>query len=415
MKQIPVFIISGKSPLGDPGGYPAYAHTLSNILSDLNCKVYTLAIDKTRSIKKTPYSEIHFLSSKLLNMLPLLKSLALAGLPFYSIMFAREIVKIARQEKINSFILWGMGPWGFPGFVLKFVLPKDIKMTVVTSYFTSTRHEMKGALDAIRIKDYGIAPKLRYFIVYELVARIFHIFEKLTLISSDLVVVHYESSKRIIKKYFNVEDKKIHSFPWYSKIFKRKGEDLAGATKYKHPLVVSICRQDPRKGINFIIHAVKIASKTIPNINCLIVGSGSFLDLNRKLVKKLNLTNNVKVIGFASDIHPILTQADIAIVVPLAQGSSALTVSEAMSYGKAVIGSDCDGIPEDIIHNKTGLIVRKGNEYELAKALIRLIENKRLRRQLGENAKKASESKFGFEKMKNDIAVLINKYIPQGK
>ncbi len=410
---MPVFIISGKSPLGDPGGYPAYAHTLSTMLFDLNYKVYTLAIDKTKSIKKTPYGEIHFLSSKLLTMIPLLKSLALAGLPFYSIMFAKEIVRIVKKEKIDSFILWGMGPWGFPGFVLKFLLQKDVKMTMITSYFTSTRHEMKGALKAIRIKDYGISPKLRYFIVYEVVARIFYIFEKLTLLNSDLVIVHYESSKRIIKKYFNVEDRKIFLFPWYSKIFKRKGEDLASNVQYLHPLVVSICRQDPRKGINFIIHAVKIASKTIHNINCLIVGSGSFLNLNRQLVEKLNLTKNVKVVGFASDIHPILTQADIAIVVPLAQGSSALTVSEAMSYGKAIIASDCDGIPEDIADNVNGIIVKKGSEEAIASAIIKLVEDKNLRVRLGKEALKSSKSKFGFDKMKNSIKDVLSKYSTQ--
>lgn len=412
MKRIPVFIISGKSPLGDPGGYPAYAHTLSTMLFDLNYKVYTLAIDRIKSIKKTPYGEIHFLSSKILSHLPLLKSLALAGLPFYSIMFAREIVKIVKKEKIDSFILWGMGPWGFPGFILKFLLPKGIKMTMVTSYFTSTRHEMKGALDAIRIKDYGISPKLRYFIVYELVARIFHIFEKLTLMRSDIVIAHYDSSKRIIKKYFNVQDKKIYSFPWYSKIFKRKGKDVAAA-QYRHPLVVSICRQDPRKGINFIIHAIKIALKAIPNINCLIVGSGSFLKLNRQLVEKLGLTKNVAVVGFASDIHPILTQADIAIVVPLAQGSSALTVSEAMGYGKAIIGSDCDGIPEDITDNVNGIIVEKGSEIAIAKAIIKLVKNKDLRTRLGKQALESSKNRFGFDKMKNNIENVLSKYATQ--
>lgn len=346
-------------------------------------------------------------------MLPLLKSLALAGLPFYSIIFTREIVKIVKKDKIDSFILWGMGPWGFPGFLLKFLLPKGIKMTMATSYFTSTRHEMKGALNAIRLKDYGISPKLRYFIVYALVARIFHIFEKLTLMSSDLVIVHYESSKRIIKKYFNVEDRKIYLFPWYSEIFKRQGKDLPEIKNYKHPLVVSICRQDPRKGINFIIHAIRIASKTIPNINCLIVGSGSFLKLNRKLVEKLKLTKNIQVIGFASDIHPILTQADIAIVVPLAQGSSALTVSEAMSYGKAIIGSDCDGIPEDITDNVNGIIVKKGDEKAIADAIIKLVKDKNLRIRFGKAALNYSRGRFGFDKMKNSIKDVLSKYATQ--
>ena len=410
MKRRPVFIISGKSPLQDPGGYPAYAHTLSHMLFDLNYKVYTIAIDKSRSIKNTPYGEIHFLTSRILSLFPFLKHLALAALPYYSIIFSREVVRIVKQEKIDSFILWGLGPWGFPGFVLRFLLPKDVKMTVVTSYFTSTRHEMKGALDAIRIEDYGMWPKIRYFIVYEVVARIFHLFEKATLVSSDLVIVHYESSKKIIKKYFNVEDKKIHLFPWYNEIFKRKGKDFPNTTEYKHPLIVSICRQDPRKGINFIIHAVKIALKNVSDINCLIVGSGSFLKLNRELVEKLKLAKYIQVMGFASDIQPILDQADIVIVVPLAQGSSALTVIEAMSYGKAIIASDCDGIPEDITNNVNGIIVKKGDEKDIANAILKLVKDKKLRIRLGEEAHNSYKNRFGFDKMKNDIKKVLAKY-----
>ncbi len=304
-----------------------------------------------------------------------------------------------------------MGPWAFAGVFLKFMLPKNRKMIMISSYFTSTRHEMKGALDAIRIRDYGLLPKIRYFLVYEIVARIFHIFERLTLNFCDIVVIHYESSRAIIKRHFNTAMHKIHMFPWYNEVFKRENNNtLQSSVRIRHPLIVSICRQDPRKGINFIIRAIGIVAKEIPNINCLIVGSGSFLSLNKKLVEKLSLEKHIQIVGFVPDINPILKEADVAVIVPLAQGSSALTVLEAMSYGKAIIGSNCDGIPEDIVHNKTGLIVKKGNEYELADAIIRLIKNNQLRGELGNNAKKASERKFGFDKMKNDIAILINKY-----
>ncbi|MDP2638342.1 MAG: glycosyltransferase family 4 protein [Candidatus Levybacteria bacterium] len=413
MKQIPVFIISGKSPLGDPGGYPAYSHSLSQILNSLDYKVNTLAIGKKEEVKETEYGSIIIITTRLLKIFPFLEHLALAGLPYYSVIFARRIKKIAQKEKIDQFIIWGMGPWGFAGVVLKLILPKNIKMTFITSYFTSTRHEMKGALDAIKIKDYGILPKLRYFIVYEFVARIYNVFEKITVGLSDSVVLHYNSSKKIVKQYFNVPDKKIELFPWHTEIFKRQGIQDVAIKKYKHPLIVSICRQDPRKGINFIIHAIKIASKKFPEIQCLIVGSGSFLTLNKKLVEKLKLKKNINVVGFAPDIKPILQEADIAVIVPLAQGSSALTVLEAMSFGKAVIGSNCDGIPEDIIHNKSGLIIKKGNEHELADAITQLIEDKQLRKKLGENAKKASQQKFGFNKMKNEIETLLNKYVHQ--
>lgn len=410
MKRIPVFIISGKSPIGDPGGYPAYAHTLSHVLSSLGYKIYTLSVGKKYSVEKTDFAEVHTLPSRLLRFIPVIKHLALAGLPYYSIIFALEVRKIIKKEDISSFILWGMGPWALPGVFLKFTLPKNVKMTMMSSYFTSTRHEMKGALDSVRIKDYGLLPKIRYFLVYAIVARVFNLFEKLTLDACDGVVIHYNSSKRIIQKYFNVPDKKIYNFPWYNEIFKRVGKPAALRSQYRHPLIVSICRQDPRKGLNFLIRAIEILSKKFQNIQCLIVGAGSFLKPNIELANKLGLDKYIEFPGFVADIKPILQESDITVIVPLAQGSSALTVLEAMSYGKAIIGSDCDGIPEDITNNVSGLIVKKGNEYELADALRKLIENSTLRNKLGRNAYKTYKNRFGFEKMQDEIKKVLSFY-----
>lgn len=405
--KMPVFIISGKSPLEDPGGYPAYARILAITLTSLGYPVHTLAIGEKAGIENKGYGEIHILNTKMLKFFPFLNHLALAGLPYYSFIFAREIKKIIKEKKITKFILWGMGPWAFPGVFLK-ISPSTARMIMMSSYFTSTRHEMKGAVDAIRIKDYGIIPKIKYLIVYEIVARMFNLFEKMTLNFCDLVVVHYKSSKEIIKKGFHVNDKKIHMFPWYTETFKREGNKKVETNKYSRPLIVSICRQDPRKGINFIIHAIKILATKYPTITCLIIGSGSFYELNKRLAKKLNITKNVIFPGFVSDINPILTEADITVVVPLRQGSSALTVLESMSYGKTLVVSNCDGIPEDIQNNFSGLIVDSGNEVALANALERLIKDPKLRKKLGENAYRSYKNRFGFDKMKLDIKKLLD-------
>lgn len=404
-KHVPVIIISGKSPLQDSGGYPAYAYTLSHMINDLSYPAYILAIGKGPSVEKVPYGEIHTVNSKLLDILPVVRHLALAGLPLYSILFARKINQLIKQKHMRQVIIWGMGPWGFCGvFVKAFVNKSNADVKLITSYFTSTIHEMGGAYRAIRIKDYGIIPKLRYAGVYYIVARVFHVLEILTLQSCDAILIHYNSSKDILRKYFHIAGKKVYNFPWYNDVFVRKGDSLKNIKQFSHPLIISISRQDPRKGLNFIIRAIDIVRKDYPDIMCLIVGTGSFLELNRRLVKKLHLEKNVVLPGFVSDISPILKEADIAVIVPLAQGASTLTTLEAMSYGKAVVGSDCDGIPEDITDGKTGLIVKKGNEYDLARALTKLIKNPKLRKKLSANVQIAYKKRFGFSKMKNDIA-----------
>jgi len=402
-----VFIISGKSPLEDSGGYPAYSHTLASVITSLGYPVYTLAIGKRYEMQKIGKANVCVLETKLLKLFPFLNYLALSALPYYSLIFTKEIRLRSKQNGIRHIILWGMGPWTLTGTLLKLFPPKNCKITVIASYFTSTRHEMKGAYDAVKTGDYGIIPVIRYFLVYKVVARIFNLFEKIALNFSDLVILHYQSSRRIVQKYFNVPTAKIRIFPWFTKIFIRKGKIKALAHSLKHPLIVSICRQDPRKGINFILRALKIVSVKYPNIHGLIVGVGSFSKLNRELNKRLGLSGIVEFPGFVPDIRPILLACDIAVIVPLAQGSSALTVYEAMSFGKAIIGSDCDGIPEDISHLKNGFIVPRGNAIALAQAIETLLVNTQLRDRLGKEAKKTAKKQFAPENMISAIRNIL--------
>jgi glycosyltransferase involved in cell wall biosynthesis len=407
----PIFVISGKSPKGDSGGYPAYAYSLSEMLGELGYQVIALGVGKTKSISKDKFGEIRILDAGFLKYIPVLKHLALAGLPYYSYLFAKEIKNLCHKKKIKHFILWGMGPWAFPVFFLKLFPPKNVKMTLITSYFTSTRHEMKGAVDSIKVEDYGLLPKIRYLIVYEIVARIFHIFEKLTLDFCDIVVIHYNSSRRIINQYFHTKTNKVVSFPWYTEIFKRTGKGNEPEHKLPHPLVVSISRQDPRKGLNYIIRAMKIVADKIPNVKCLIVGTGSFYKPNKKLVTKLGLNRIIDMPGFVPDINPILKQADVVVIIPLRQGSSALTVFEAMSYGKAIVASNVDGIPEDLENNKSALIVPAANEKKTAEAIVKIISSPMLKKKLENNCQKRFKTIFGYQKTKKSIEDLLNKRV----
>lgn len=407
MEKADVFIISGKSPVGDSGGYPAYAYNLGRMITSLKHPVSLFAVADTASVDKTPYGTVYFSNTRLISLFPMLRHLALAGLPYYAFILYQSMKRVLRESGSRHCIVWGMGPWGLPGVLLKLFPPRGVKVRLMTSYFTSTRHEMLGALRAIRIDDYGIKPKLKYFVVYHVIARLYHLLEQATLAFCDRIVVHYRSSENIIKKYFTFNHKKIIQFPWYVEIFSREGPKGKLAKTYSHPLIVSICRQDPRKGLNFLIRAMRKVITAFPSAQCLIVGSGEFLKSNQKLVSKLHLNDNVSVVGFVPDIRPILHLADIAVIVPLAQGSSALTVLEAMSYGKAIVGSRCDGIPEDIKNNISGLLVPAGNSEELASAILKLCHNPSLRKRLGKGAFREYKKRFGYDVMLNDVKKIL--------
>ena len=175
----------------------------------------------------------------------------------------------------------------------------------------------------------------------------------------------------------------------------------------KYKTLIIVCRQDPRKGINFLLHAFKQVRQKEKNLKLIVVGSGTMLEPNKALSQKLGIEKDVVFTGFVADFEPLLKKASIFVFPAIEEGSGSLSVLEAMKFGKAMIVTDCDGIPEDIINNESGLIVPKMDSQALAEAIIKLTNNTKLTQILGKNAKKRYEEKYSLEFMKRDTKKIL--------
>ena len=80
-----------------------------------------------------------------------------------------------------------------------------------------------------------------------------------------------------------------------------------------------------------------------------------------------------------------------------------LVVLEAMIAGIPVIGTDCGGIAETIIHEKTGLIVPENDVNALQIAMVRILENSEYRDELVHNARTEIDQKYTDESLSNTM------------
>ena len=58
---------------------------------------------------------------------------------------------------------------------------------------------------------------------------------------------------------------------------------------------------------------------------------------------------------------------------------------EANAFGKPVVGGRIGGVPDAVVHGKTGLLVDPRSDSEVAEAIIRLLKNPDEARRLGDN------------------------------
>ena len=161
------------------------------------------------------------------------------------------------------------------------------------------------------------------------------------------------------------------------------------------------------KGFEFLIKSLTLLND-LSNIELNIAGRGPFLSELKKKVHSLGLESIVNFSGYIpdSDLRRNIIESDIVIFPTLCSEPFGRIALEGSYHGKPVIATSVGGIPESVIDGDTGFIVCPNDEKEMANAIQRLIDDKRLRERMGENGKKFIKNKFDNEKIVNQVIQL---------
>jgi glycosyltransferase involved in cell wall biosynthesis len=93
-------------------------------------------------------------------------------------------------------------------------------------------------------------------------------------------------------------------------------------------------------------------------------------------------------------VFDYLRCADIFVLPSIEEGSGSVALQEALQAGVAVVASDCDGIPEDLVHERDGLLVPAGDSSALASALSALLRDVGLRERLARRSRAVYRERF---------------------
>jgi L-malate glycosyltransferase len=159
------------------------------------------------------------------------------------------------------------------------------------------------------------------------------------------------------------------------------------------------------KGHLSLIEAYKEVLKTNPKLHLLLAGEGVFRPELEAYIKTQGLEKNITFLGHIDNVPEFLSGLDLMVMPSLVEGLGTI-VLDSISSGTPVIGSRAGGIPEMIIHEKTGLNFEPGNAQDLQVQLQRMIQDSSLRSQLLNNAQQHIAQNFSLESMvKGNIQV----------
>jgi glycosyltransferase involved in cell wall biosynthesis len=158
-----------------------------------------------------------------------------------------------------------------------------------------------------------------------------------------------------------------------------------------------------RKGGMILMQAYKILKKKYPSIHLTILGPlPNGVSMNRKEITQIAFVSYDRLL---KDFYPV---ADIFVLVPPKVEGFGMVTVEAMSYGIPVVVSDVCALSEIVEDGKTGLVIKPADVGALTIALEKLIINKKLREQMGENGRARFMQKFTTEAMNKQLLSIFH-------
>ena len=155
--------------------------------------------------------------------------------------------------------------------------------------------------------------------------------------------------------------------------------------------------KNQRSLILAVDQVLKAKPELVDRLRVMLVGDGPLLAGIKTLVSDLRLSDIIWLPGDRTDIPQLLQQMDIFVLPSLAEGVSN-TVLEAMATGLPVIATRVGGNPELVEEDVNGLLADVDDSQQLAKALLKLIEQPELRQGLGQQGLKKVSETFNWQK-----------------
>ena len=204
-----------------------------------------------------------------------------------------------------------------------------------------------------------------------------------------------------------IEPDKIYELPIYtnknvSKKLLRKNLD----TPADKPLLLSLSRLHKVKGLDILIEAMV----NIPEAVLWVAGSGPLKKDLVERTERLGLNKRVKFLGWRDDKEALMATSDIC-VFPSRNDAFGAVIIEAWAAKKPNIACKSPG-PEAIISdNHDGLLVKIDDVNQLAEAIKKVIDNKKLASSLANNGYKKFMKNYSEKAFSKNIVKIYNSII----
>lgn len=265
----------------------------------------------------------------------------------------------------------------------------------IAGYLTKT----KVIYTAHGFHFYKGAPLKNWFIFYPI--------EKLfSIISDSIITINHEDYNLARNKFYTkinyihgvgVDEKRYHPITLEEKNLLKQKLELVEFSK----IILCIGELLPNKNQKMVIQSMSEIITKYPDCLLLIAGNGPEKNNLEALIEKINLNNNVKLLGYSTCLEKYQGIADVVVSCSKREGLP-LNIVEAMLSSNPVVATRNRGHCELISHGKTGYLVDVDDFVSMSNYIKELFENPDKLKIMGLEAQKFAEQ-YSFKNVKQEL------------
>ncbi len=182
------------------------------------------------------------------------------------------------------------------------------------------------------------------------------------------------------------------------------------------PVIGIVAHLLPHKGYEYLIQAFGEVKKAFPKSHLLIVGDGNahYRSELSTLIERLGLERAITFAGFQRKVFEYISAFDV-FVLPSIYEAFGIALLEAMAMEKPIVASRVGGIPEIVVDGISGILVPPRDSGALASALLRLLQDEKVRREMGRAGRQRLETHFTRDGMLTVIQDIYAEFLTANK
>jgi glycosyltransferase involved in cell wall biosynthesis len=189
--------------------------------------------------------------------------------------------------------------------------------------------------------------------------------------------------------------------------------DMAAPLTHREPIAFFAGRLVEKKGLEFLIDAMRVVAARVPRAEVVIAGSGERLAALRR--RAADARANVRFLGRVTpeDVRRWMARARLYCMpsVRAEDGDSEglpTALVEAMACGLPVVATTHAGAPEAVRHGETGLLAPERDLGALAEHLVALLGNPALCERMGAAARARALERFDHRRQAASLAAIYD-------